>query len=117
MANKITYNRGTTFNITHHYEKNGIPSSAGVTLLFTVKPEIDNDITDANAIIKKNVNMSGSTNVITINPADVADTVDDGPYIYDMKVIEAVGPPATIYPAGSGKFVLDVTATNRITAS
>lgn len=111
---KITYNRGTTFSITHIYQKNGVPSSAGLELLFTVKQATDADSTDATALIKKNISMSGSENVITIDPGDVDDSWSDGDYIYDLKVVESWGPPPVIYPADSGTFTLDVTATNRI---
>lgn len=109
---KITYNRGTTYNITHVYKKNGVLSTDGARLLFTVKSVIDNDLTDAAAIILKNIVMSGATNVITLAPGDVGVTVDDGTYVYDIKVHETGG---AIYLADSGRFILDVTATNRIT--
>lgn len=111
----ITYNRGTTYNITHIYQKNGVPSNDGIVLLFTVKSVVDDDITDAAALISKNITMSGSTNVIPLSPGDIADSFPDGDYVYDIKVVESWGPPAIIYPADSGDFTLDVTATNRIT--
>lgn len=114
---KITYNRGTTYTINFVYQKNGAPSSDGIELLFTVKQAVDNDSTDTAAVIKKNIPMSGSTASIPINPADVSDSFSDGNYVYDIKIVEAWGPPAVIYPGDSGKFILDVTATNRITAS
>ena len=113
---QITYNRGTTFNITHTYKKNGEPSDDGLTLMFTVKEQVDNDADDSTAIIEKNITMDGAVNVITIDPADVPMSVEDGLYVFDLKVIESVGPPAVIYLAGSGDFELDVTATNRIVA-
>lgn len=113
---QITYNRGTTFNITHTYKKNGVPSTDGLTLMFTVKQQVDNDATDGDAIIEKNIAMSGAVNVITIDPADVSMSVEDGFYVFDLKVIEDTGPPAVIYLAASGDFELDVTATNRIVA-
>lgn len=114
---KITYNRGTTFNITHVYQKNGVPSSAGIVLLFTVKQATDGDITDSQALVKKNITMSGPTNEITLNPGDIADSWDDGDYVYDLKVVESWGPPPVIYLGDSGTFTLDVTATNRISSS
>lgn len=109
---QLTYPRGTTFNITHIYQKNGVNSSDGATLLFTVKvPEFDSDSTDAASIIKKNIAMSGATNVIPILPGDVADSVAPGDYNYDIKVIETGGAQ---YQVDSGTFTLTAGPTNRL---
>lgn len=100
-----------TFNYT---PPEGAPD--GATALFTVKTEIDDDITDTqNEILTpKNVAMTDNSCTITINPADVGMSHDkSGNYVWDIKVIDA---DDNIYPAVSGKFKLDVTATNRITA-
>lgn len=108
----LTYNRGTTFTLTHIYQKNGAPSSDGSELLLTVKqPQYDTDATDSNAILKKTIPMSGPSNTIVINPADIADSVTPGQYYYDIKVKETGG---AIYLADSGTFVLSATPTNRL---
>lgn len=109
---KITYNRGTTYTLTHVYQINGVPGTTGTKLLFTVKQSVDNDITDSAAIIQKDITMSGSSNLITIAPGDVSDSASDGNYVYDIKIIDSV--LGTVL-ADSGKFILDVTATNRLT--
>lgn len=114
MAN-LNYVRGTTYSMTFNYTP---PTGAadGATALFTVKTEIDNDITDItnDIMAPKNVPMTDNSCVITINPGDVGMTHEKaGNYVWDIKVLDADG---HIYPAVSGKFGLDVTATNRITA-
>jgi hypothetical protein len=108
---KITYNRGTTFNLGHVYQINGVNATTGTKLFFTVKAVIDDDITDALAVFKKNINMSGPNTTITILPSDIPDTVDNGNYVYDIKIQDSV---LGIQLADSGKFKLTVTATNRI---
>lgn len=111
---KLNYVRGTTYNMTFNYTP---PEGAanGATALFTVKTEVDDDITDTtNEIVKKNVAMVDNSCTITIEPDDVSMAHDaSNGYVWDIKVIDADG---NIYPAVSGKFGLDVTATNRITA-
>lgn len=110
----LSYVRGTTYKMTFNYTPpEGTPD--GATALFTVKTEIDNDATDTtNEIVKKNVSMTDNSCTISIDPGDVAVTFDPAKnYVWDIKVIDADG---NIYPAVSGKFQLDVTATNRITA-
>lgn len=110
----LAYVRGTTFNMTFNYTPpEGAPD--GETALFTVKTEIDNDITDLqnDILTPKNVAMTDNSCVIEIEPGDVGMAHDPGrSYVWDIKVIDAGG---NIYPAVSGKFKLDVTATNRIT--
>lgn len=114
MAN-LAYVRGTTFEITFNwFPPEGAP--AGTTLLFTVKSEIDNDITDLtnDIMTPKNIAMTDNSAVIEIAPGDVGMQHDPARnYVWDTKVIDAEG---NIYPAVSGKFGLNVTATNRITA-
>jgi hypothetical protein len=114
MAN-LEYVRGTTYSMTFNYTPpTGAPD--GQTALFTVKTEIDNDITDLqnDIMTPKNVAMTDNSCVIEIAPGDVGMSHDPGRnYVWDIKVIDTDG---NIYPAVSGKFKLDVTATNRITA-
>lgn len=86
----------------------------GITCLFTVKTQIDDDPTDiTNAVIApKNISMVGNACNIEIAPSDVADTVSAANnYFYDIRVIDGNG---KIFPGSSGTFELDVTATNRI---
>lgn len=110
----LEYNRGTTYSFTFNYNPPvGAPDAE--TALFTVKTEIDNDITDLtnNILTPKNVAMTDNSCVITIDPGDVGMAHDPAKnYVWDIKVIDTDG---NIYPAVSGKFKLDVTATNRIT--
>ncbi|MES2367824.1 MAG: hypothetical protein V4563_18245 [Pseudomonadota bacterium] len=111
----LSYVRGTTYSMTFNYTP---PEGAanGATALFSVKTELDNDITDTtNEIMApKNVAMTDNSCVITIDPSDVSMSHDPARnYVWDIKVLDSEG---NIYPAVSGKFKLDVTATNRITA-
>jgi len=110
----LSYVRGTTYKMTFNYTPpEGAPD--GATALFTVKTEIDNDATDTtNEIVKKNVAMTSNSCEIEIAPGDVSVTHDPAKnYVWDIKVIDA---DDNVYPTVSGKFQLDVTATNRITA-
>lgn len=110
---KLTYNRSTTFTLTHNYQKNGVASSDGSKLFFTVKPsQFDTSDLDDTAIIKKTITMTGPTNVITITPSDVQETVAPGTYYYDLKVTDNV---VGIILADSGQFKLVGTPTNRLT--
>lgn len=113
---KITYNRGTTYRLTHKYTA---PTYFGENLIFTVKTvENDDDATDTTNIIMtpKEVAMSGSsfpqTTEIVIDPPDVAVTVDPGTYFYSIKVFDSNGDE---YIADSGKFILTAVPTNDIT--
>ncbi len=111
---KFSYTRGTTYNTTFNYTPpEGAPD--GATALFTVKTEIDNDITDTeNDIVKKDVPMTDNSCVIKLEPDDIGMEHEAGAgYTWDIKVLDADG---DIWPAVSGEFELDVTATNRITA-
>ena len=113
MNNELTYPRTTTFTITHEYTGPHL----GQTLYFTVKSvPFDADATDVSDSIltPKNIAMSGSTfpqtTVITINPADIADTVTPGNYFYDIKVLDT---NADVYLCTSGQFVLTASPNNR----
>ncbi len=110
----LEYVRGTTISMTFNYTPaEGMPD--GETALFTVKTEIDNDITDLqnDIIVPKNVAMTDNSCVITIEPDDVGMShKKSASYVWDIKVLDVEG---NIYPAVSGKFKLNVTATNRIT--
>lgn len=111
---KLSYVRGTTFNITFNYTP-PTGGANGATALFTVKTEIDNDPTDTdNAVVApKNITMTDNSCVISLAPGDVADTISAANnYVWDIRVIDTSG---NIYPGDSGAFELDVTATNRIT--
>lgn len=111
MASILTVDRGTTYGITHNYYKNGVLSTDGQTLFFTVKAsESDLDNTDAAALVLKNVAMSGGTNAIIINPVDTQN-VAPGKYWYDLKVLDSTG---AIYRVDKGRFVLDASPTNRL---
>lgn len=112
---KLSYVRGTTYNMTFNYTP-PVGGADGATALFTVKTQLDDDTTDTtNAVLTpKNVAMTANSCTITIAPGDVADTVDASKnYVFDIKVIDTAG---NIYLATSGTFELNVTATNRITA-
>lgn len=110
----LEYTRGTTYKFTFNYTPApGDPD--GATALFTVKTEIDNDITDLqkDILIPKNIAMTANSCQITIAPGDVGmEHEKSGGYVWDIKVLDE---DDQIYPAVSGKFKLDVTATNRIT--
>ena len=111
----LSYVRGTTYKMTFNYTPpTGAPD--GAKALFTVKTEIDNDITDLenDILVPKNVTMTDNSCEITINPGDVGMAHEKGGgYVWDIKVLDE---DDNVYPAVSGKFRLDVTATNRITA-
>lgn len=113
MAN-LSYVRGTTCKFTFNYTPAaGDPD--GATALFTVKTEIDNDATDLvnDILVPKNIAMTDNSCVIEIEPDDVGMEHEKGSsYVWDIKVLDGDG---NIYPAVSGKFKLNVTATNRIT--
>jgi hypothetical protein len=111
---QLSYVRGTTYKMTFNYTP-PVGAPDGVIALFTVKTEIDNDATDLqnDILTPKNVAMSNNSCVITIAPGDIGMAHDKGGnYVWDIKILDADG---NIYPAVSGKFKLDVTATNRIT--
>lgn len=102
MSSKLSINRGTTFNITVNYQKNGVAADlTGATVRFTVKlPEFDTDNTDAAAVILKNVtshtNPTGGVSVISLVPSDTQNVIP-GTYVYDIKVAELSG---AVYKVG-----------------
>lgn len=112
MAN-LKINRGTTYTIGIVYKKNGVPTTlVGATVRFTIKSvEWDDNMTDTDAIVLKNVTTGNSSGeaTITIDPTDTA-TVDPGKYYYDIKVEEAGG---DIYKIDEGTIALDGSPTNR----
>lgn len=110
---QLNITRGTTFSIGIIYKKDGVPETlVGATIRFTVKTdEWDTSMTDATAVLLKNVtdgNSSGEA-TITIDPVDTAE-IEPGNYFYDVKVEEADG---EIYKIDEGKLVLDGSPTNR----
>lgn len=112
MAN-LKINRGTTYTIGIVYKKNGVATTlVGATVRFTVKTaEWDDNMTDSDALILKNItdgNSSGEA-TITINPEDTAE-IDPEKYYYDIKVEEAGG---AIYKIDEGTIKLDGSPTNR----
>lgn len=109
---KIKYNRGTTYSLTHTYQKNGQPSDDGQTLMLTVKQDqYDNSDDDSTAILKKDVPMNGSENTVTILPNDIDESVEPGDYYFDLKVKES---SSVILMADWGEFELVATPTNRL---
>lgn len=111
----LLINRGTTYTIAFNYLRNGEPATlVGATVRFTMKTEeYDSNVTDSDALVKKNVtdgNSSGEA-TITIDPVDTA-TITPGKYFYDIKVENADG---TIYKCDEGKVRLDGSPTNRYT--
>ena len=108
MSTRI-YRRNTSKTITVNYNPlNGIN---GVKVFFTVKAEkYDTSATDATAIIKQDVTLTGNTGVIDLNPSTVADTVEPGKYYFDISVLDAAG---EIYSIDSGVFTLTAGVTNR----
>ena len=104
----LEYTRSTTFYFEHEYIKDGLDSTSGMTLLFTVKkPKYDTSATDTTAIISKTIPMNGSPlTLIQISPDDVADNVPPGTYNYSIHIKETNGPPPIIYPGVSGTFIL-----------
>jgi len=112
--NTIVYSRNTTYTFDHVYQKNGVNSNDGLTLLFTVKKDqYDTVANDSSAIIKKSIAMSGATTVVTIDPGDIPDSLEPNDYFFDIKVIESYGPPPVIIQCTQGTFTLEAYATNR----
>ncbi len=112
MAN-LNINRGTTFTIGLIYKKDNLPATLiDSTVRFTIKPvEWDDDYTDADALVIKNVTdgTSGGEATITLDPEDTAQ-IDPGKYFYDIKVEE---PSGDIYKLDEGTIKLDGSPTNR----
>lgn len=116
MSSKLRVNRGTTFIITLHYQKDGVSASlAGATVRFTVKTtEYDAESDDSTALVLKNITAhtdeaAGITEIL-LEPADT-DDITPGLYYFDIKVAEASG---AVYKIIEGRFDLDGSPTNRL---
>lgn len=107
-SNKITYNRGTTKNMTVNYNPSG--GANGSTILFTVKSDVDSSTADTTALVTKSPSMTANSGVITISPGDIAATWDEGDYVYDIKVKDTNGDITLLF---EGVFTLNASATNR----
>lgn len=111
----IKINRGTTFTIGVLYKRNGVVTSlVGATVRFTMKTrEFDDNVTDSDAILKKNITdgTAEGTATIEIEPDDTAE-IEPRTYYYDIKVEQADG---KIYKIDEGKIKLDGSPTNRLT--
>jgi len=111
----LSVNRGTTYTIGVSYKKNGVPTTlVGATVRFTVKTEeFDDNVTDSDALVLKNVTNGDSEGnaTITLNPSDTA-LIEPGNWYYDIKVEEAGG---EVYKIDEGRFKLDGSPTNRLT--
>lgn len=110
----LSVNRGTTYTIAFQYKKSGENHTlVGATVRFTVKSEeFDENATDADALVLKNVTSGNSSGeaTITINPSDTVLT-EPGNYYYDIKVEESGG---EIYKVDDGRFKLGGSPTNRL---
>lgn len=105
--------RGTTYTIGIIYKRNGVATTlVDAVVRFTIKTvEWDDNVTDSDAILLKNItngNAEGEA-TITIDPADLA-TTTPGKYYYDIKVEQADG---EIYKIDEGTIKLDGSPTNR----
>lgn len=110
----LEYVRGTTLQFTFNYTP-AAGGGDGETALFTVKTEVDNDITDLerDILVPKNIAMTNNSCTIEIAPGDVGmEHEASGSYVWDLRVLDENN---KIYPCLAGSFKLDVTATNRIT--
>lgn len=92
---KITFYRENTVNINLSFDGVDLTDA---TVYFTVKPQPDNDQTDAAAIIKKDITdhtdpVAGQT-IIPLTPADT--TVSAGNYVYDIKLKRSTGAQSTV---------------------
>lgn len=112
----LKINRGTTYIISVHYQKDGIPTSLqGSTVRFTMKnSEYDSDTTDSSALVRKDVSNGDETGNISIilEPNDTASLAPND-YFYDIKVDET-SDGKTIYKIDEGKVRLDASPTNRL---
>lgn len=110
----LKINRGTTYSIGVLYKRDGVPYTlVGATVRFTVKTtEYDENMTDSDAVILKNVTDGTAEGVatITLDPTDTATVDPDAEYYYDIKVEQANG---EIYKIDEGKIKLDGSPTNR----
>jgi hypothetical protein len=108
---RLIYERNTTYPITHFYQFNGQPATTGLKLFFTVKAsKFDTDPTDNTALIKKTIVMTGSQTLFHINPTDVVDSVAEGKYYYDLKILDSI---SGMILGDSGTFKITAHPTNR----
>ena len=109
ITTSINYYRSTYFEIDVNVEP---PEGMTATkALFTVKPkQYDDEATDATAIVKKDVSLTGNSGAIAISDTDIADTVEPGKYYYSINVVMSDGNP---YPFAMGRFDLRANTTNR----
>lgn len=108
----LTIIRGDTTNITLTLtDQDGDPIDlTGATVFFTAKPDFDNDVTDADAVITKEVSShTDPTNGITVIPLTASDTdITPGIYHYDVQVKDTGGSIFSL-PARQLKVIEDVT--------
>ena len=108
----LTIIRGDTTNITLTLtdQDGDAIDLTGATVFFTAKPDFDNDILDAAAVITKEVTShSDPTNGITVIPLTPSDTdITPGIYQYDVQVKDAGGSIFSL-PARQLKVIEDVT--------
>lgn len=92
---KIQFYRENTVNINLTFP--GVDLT-GATVYFTVKPDFDDDQSDASALIQKDVTshsdaVNGGT-VVSLTPADTS--VEAGKYVYDIKLKKSTGEQTTV---------------------
>lgn len=109
IIDPITYYRSTTFPLTVTVTPpDGLTAN---TALFTVKTDqYDDDASDTDAIVKKTISGVGNVFTTSIDPSDIADSVDPGTYYYSIHIVLSDG---TIAPFADGKFYLKADPTNR----
>lgn len=115
MANVIEFTRGDA--ITHTFSMPADAWSAGGTLFFAAKPAIDDDNTDAAAVIKKSWGDGAVSDVVingvaykqyacTFAPADTnsipSNSAQSAQYLGEFQWVDASGVPTT-FPATDPK--------------
>lgn len=115
--------RGSSYRFTYTHKHNGVATSLqGATVAFVVKEDLDDDLNDTNAIIRKSVTthltQTGDTlgkTVIELTPNETLTQLSDGAvipqntYNVAIKVKHADGFQLTEY---EGKVKIDASATN-----
>jgi hypothetical protein len=100
----VAKNRQKTFPVTVTDSLGAPINLTGQTLYFTVKRVLDDDLTDANAVISKNItNHSDPTNGISSVVILSTDTssLEVGKYFFDLQF------GANKLPSGNGNFYID----------
>ena len=109
IKDTITYYRSTSFSF-----EVAVTPPDGLTATnayFTVKTDkFSSDVSDTDAILKKDLALSSNAGTITIAPNDIADSVEPATMFYSIHIKLSDG---SIYPFASGKFKLVATTTNR----